>query len=109
MAGASQPHIIICADVEKTSDFFHSTFKYEQAVKDIQQPFPHASISITRDMQLILVQKSQCDAVLLKSLHSAAATRLVVAVDDPNLTRDNAITAGAAAVETINDDMGGIS
>ena len=107
MAAASQTHVILCADIDKTGDFFHSTFKYEQVVKDIQQPFPHASISITNDVQLILVQKSQCDNGLLKSLRSVAVTRLMAAVDDPNQIRDNALLAGSATIETISDDIGG--
>ena len=100
-------HIILCADIEKTSAFFYSTFKFEEVVKDIQHPFPHASILITKDIRLILVQKSQCDADLLKSLLSVAITRVMAAVEDPNRIRDNALAAGAATIETLSDELGG--
>ena len=107
MAAVSQTHVILCADIDKTGDFFHNTFKYDEVVKDIQQPFPHAAISITDEVQLILVQKSQCEAGLLKSLRSVAVTRLMAAVDDPNQIRDNALAAGSVTIETISDDIGG--
>ena len=77
MAAVSQTHVILCADIDKTGDFFHNTFKYDEVVKDIQQPFPHASISITDEVQLILVIKLQPPIKLLV-LHHLLVVYLLV-------------------------------
>ena len=100
--------VIVCVDSDKTCDFYHKAFQYEQPTKDIKTPFPHASINITKDIQLLIVQKSLCDASLLKSLNSVAVMRVMALVDDPNQIRDNALRAGAETIETISDDVGGI-
>ena len=60
--------ILLVDNCEKILDFFYSTFNFETPNKDIQTPFLHASLKLTKDITLIIVQRSNCGDSLLKSL-----------------------------------------